>query len=91
MSESTHEGLELKEGILLDKEGKPILTPRTGGNSISFRLTLSPWLGTLALVGLVLAGFTVLGSLLSIFFTVFLAFWLVRTVLGLFGLGRRSP
>jgi hypothetical protein len=91
MSERSSEApLKPKEGILLDQEGNPIYAPKASGSHLGFRLTLGPWLGALAMVGLVFAGFTLIGTLLSVFFAFFIGIWVLRTVLGLFGLGRRS-
>jgi len=95
--------LEVKEGILLDADGNPLTpspydsgsgseerTYRTSGNVKIRQFRLSQGLGLLLAVLfpiLLVGGFAVLGSFITVLLLAFCGIWLLRKILGFFFLG----
>lgn len=76
------EGMEVKEGIVLDENDNPIAGPEPRPQTLSYGFSVGPWIGALLLVGLFLAGVT----LFAVGVAIFLGFWLIRSLLRIVGL-----
>lgn len=86
LKSDTGEPLEVKEGVLLDQEGNPILDPALGSSSQGARVFMlrggllpSLLLGILIPV-LFVVGFTFIAALLA----AFIAIWIIARVVGMF-------
>ena len=78
------DGIEVKEGILLDREDNPIEQPAQPRRTQALAFSLGPWIGGALLILVIFAGITFFGAITA----VILGLWLIRTLLGLFGIGR---
>lgn len=83
--------MKAKEGIVLDRDGNPIIQPslKTGARSFLMHFSAGPWLGTLLVIFFIFAGLT----LASTFGAILLGLWVVRSLLSLFGIStpRQGP
>lgn len=81
--ESKSKKLEVKEGILLDREGNPVHRPTIT------HFFLGPWVGVLFVILFVFAGLT-LATTITV---VFIGIWIIRSIfrlLGVFGHNRET-
>lgn len=76
--------LKAKEGILLDRNGNPILQPsnQQGIRSLLIRFSTGPWIAGFFILFFILAGLT----LASTFGTILIGFWIIRSVFSLLGI-----